>query len=317
MSRGARHRLAHLEVAAGAFMISFSPIWVQLAGVAPSVSGFYRVSLGALILWLLVALGKRKYRASGSSLVLSCVLGFVFAVDLTVWHRSIAYVGPGMATILGNFQVFVMAGFGMLFLGERLTARFSIAVPAALGGLVLMFGIDWSWLGERYRIGVGLGLLTAVLYASVLLGLRALQLRDAALHPVATMAWLSTAAALILAAGIAGSGGTFAVPSRSAGIALSAYAAVSHVAGWVLITDGIPRIAASRAGLLLLLQPSLAFIWEMVFFGRATTALELVGAGITLGAIYLAAIRDGEQRREGGSELHAGLGAQGGTSGCD
>jgi len=40
-------------------------------------------------------------------------------------------------------------------------------------------------------------------------------------------------------------------------------------------------------GLILLLQPALAFVWDILFFGRPTRAVELVGAAITLGAIYL------------------------------
>jgi drug/metabolite transporter (DMT)-like permease len=229
-------------------------------------------------------------------LAIAAALGFVLAFDLTVWHQSIGFIGPGMATILGNFQVFILTGFGIVFLRERLTARFAIAVLVAMAGLALMFGLDWSQLSANYKIGVALGLLTAILYACFLIGLRTIQARPGAMHPTATMAWMSVMTSITLALGIAATGGTFAVPDTSSAVALVAYALGSHVAGWLLIADGLPKVAASRAGLILLLQPSLAFLWDMVLFGRGTTGLELVGAVMALGAIYLGAVRDGEGR---------------------
>ena len=68
-----------------------------------------------------------------------------------------------------------------------------------------------------------------------------------------------------------------------------AYALFSQVIGWVLITHSLPRVRASLAGLLLLLQPALAFVWDILFFSKETTALNLIGAAVTLTAIYIGA----------------------------
>ncbi len=277
-------------------MISFSPVWARLSGAAPSVSAFYRVFIGGLALWMLAALGRRRSWAGWGTSAVAAVLGFVLAFDLTVWHQSIEFIGPGMATILGNFQVFILAAFGILFLRERLTARFAAAVAVAMAGLVLMFGLDWSEFSRHYKLGVALGLLTAVLYACFLIGLRSIQARPGAMHPTATMAWMSAMTSIVLALGIGVTGESFALSGRGSVVSLVAYALGSHVAGWLLIADGLPKVAASRAGLILLLQPSLAFVWEMVLFGRATTAVEYVGAGMALVAIYVGAVRDGGGR---------------------
>jgi drug/metabolite transporter (DMT)-like permease len=55
----------------------------------------------------------------------------------------------------------------------------------------------------------------------------------------------------------------------------------------VFISKRLPKIEASRAGLILLLQPTFAFVWDIVFFNRATTWLELSGALMALFAIYM------------------------------
>jgi drug/metabolite transporter (DMT)-like permease len=51
------------------------------------------------------------------------------------------------------------------------------------------------------------------------------------------------------------------------------------------------KVGASQVGLVLLLQPACAFIWDSLFFGRQFTFIELTGAGITLIAIYLGSLK--------------------------
>jgi len=56
---------------------------------------------------------------------------------------------------------------------------------------------------------------------------------------------------------------------------------------WVLISNSLPRIAASRAGLILLLQPALSFFWDVLFFNRQTGIAGWAGVAMVLAAIYL------------------------------
>ncbi len=59
----------------------------------------------------------------------------------------------------------------------------------------------------------------------------------------------------------------------------------------MLITRGLPHVQAGTAGLLILLQPTLAFVWDIVFFARPTTLVDVAGAVLALGAIYLGTVR--------------------------
>ena len=112
-----------LPLFAGAALISLSPVWVKLVSVSPTVSGFYRVLIGggALALFLLVT--GRRLALSRGTLQILLLAAIFFAVDLWSWHRSIGYVGPGLATLLGNFQVFFMTLAGFLLLNQRPHAR--------------------------------------------------------------------------------------------------------------------------------------------------------------------------------------------------
>jgi len=55
----------------------------------------------------------------------------------------------------------------------------------------------------------------------------------------------------------------------------------------LFIASSLPEVTTVEAGLALLLQPTLSFVWDVAFFDRPMTATELAGAGIVLMAIYL------------------------------
>ena len=59
--------------------------------------------------------------------------------------------GPGLATLLGNFQVFLMALAGFAIYRERLGWQFLAGVLIAFVGLYLLVGLDWSAVSEQYR----------------------------------------------------------------------------------------------------------------------------------------------------------------------
>ena len=276
-----------LRLFVGATLISFSPVWVKLVSVSPTTSGFYRVFFGgaALVLYLIVSrqrlqLSKRVW----SILVLSCVF---FALDLWFWHRSINYIGPGLATLLANFQVFFMMLAGMVLLRQRPRPIQLVAVPLALFGLGMIVGFDWRGLSVDYRLGVIFGLLTAVAYAGYMLTMRAA--RTDSPHPLPTreVAIVSIGSAAILGLSAMGEGVSLAIPSLADASFLLAYGLLSHCLGLLFIASSLPKVTTTEAGLALLLQPTLSFLWDVIFFARPMTTAELAGAAIALFAIFL------------------------------
>lgn len=278
-----------LRLAMGAILLSFAPVLVKLAHVGPTPAAFYRMAIGGAVLAAWVVLTKRSWWAGRTHLWMALLAGAFLAMDLAVWHRSINLIGPGLATILANLQVFVLAGFGAFVLRERVTFRLLAAIGVAIGGLYLAFGMRWNALGSGYQLGVGLGVLTAVCYASYLLSLRTARARGPTVDAVVTVATLSLVSAVLLAGSVAVEGETFRVPGAIDAAVLVAYAIVPQVVGWVLVATGLPLVPASRAGLVLLLQPSLSFVWDVLLFHRPTSALEAAGVAVTLGGIYMGA----------------------------
>jgi len=275
-----------IQVLSGAFMISFSPVFVKVADVSPTASGFYRVFFGFLFL-LVATLWKGDLKTinfSQSLLVTFCSL--VFALDLFFWHEAIMYIGPGLATLLSNFQVFLLAAIGILFFGERLRLQFLTAIPLAILGLLLIVGFNWNDLSTGYKTGIYFGLLTAVCYTAFLLSLRKIQ-SNAGHSLFYFLMLISLISALFLGFKMVFTGDSFGIPNSKSLMALLCLGLFSQTIGWVLIANAMPKIRASLTGLVLLLQPTLSFVWDVLFFGRPTDPYNWIGVCLTLTAIYL------------------------------
>ncbi len=174
-----------------------------------------------------------------------------------------------------------------MFLGQRPRVLQVAAVPLALIGLGLIVGVDWSELADDYRRGVIFGLLTAVAYAGYLLSMRSARVGSPDPLPVREIAVISVAATVLLGISALLEGQSLGIPSwRDAGWLL-AYGLLSHSLGLMFIASSLPHVSTTQAGIALLLQPTLSFVWDIVFFARPLTFREFLGAIIALIAIYL------------------------------
>lgn len=280
-------RNAHVRLFLGAALISLSPVWVKLVSVSPTTSGVYRTLIGGLALAAYLLLRRRRLRLPRVVWIMLLAASMFFALDLWLWHRSINYIGPGLSTLLANFQVFFMMLAGIVLYRQVPKPIQVVAVPLALLGLGLIVGFDWSELPPDYRLGVLFGLLTAVAYAGYLLTMRAARADAVDSLPLREVAIMSLSVAAMLALSAFIEGASLVIPTMADAGWLLAYGLLSHCLGMVLIASSLPQVSTTEAGLALLLQPSLSFVWDVLFFARAVSTTELVGAVITLIAIYL------------------------------
>jgi drug/metabolite transporter (DMT)-like permease len=280
-----------LEILLGTVFISFSAVFVKLAHVGPTASGVYRNLFGALALLALTAVRRDTLWRGVTPVFYAVLAGVFFATDIFCWHRSILYIGPGLATIMGNFQVFVMALVGIAVFHERATWRFALSLPLAVLGLLLLVGFRWGALDASYRTGLLLGLATALTYAGYLLTLRRSQRAATRLAAVPNLALVTAVTAVILWIVAVKNGESLRIPDGQSWLVLVAYGVLCQALGWIVISRGLRTVDASRAGLLLLLQPTLTFVWDVLFFDRPTTPVEALGAVLAVGAIYMGSAR--------------------------
>ena len=277
----------HLRLFVGAVLISLSPVWVKLVSVSPTTSGFYRVAIGSVTVLLFMAFARQKLELSKHAWLFVGLAGAFFSLDLFFWHRSIIYIGPGLSTLLANFQVFILMFAGVVLLRQKPSAKQLFAVPLALIGLVMIVGLDWQSLPGDYRQGVIFGLLTAIMYAGYLLSLRASRANSKSRVPLAEVAMVSMVCTVLLALIAQVEGVSLAVPDAADIKWLLGYGILSHSFGALFLASSLPHVSTTEAGLALLLQPTLSFVWDVLFFDRPMQPVEVAGAAIALVAIYL------------------------------
>jgi drug/metabolite transporter (DMT)-like permease len=278
------------RLVAGSICISFSPIFIKLADVSPDAAGFYRMLFSGLSLLLFLRLSGTRWRMPRRPLLVLAGGGIFLGIDFMCWHRSIHLVGPGLSTLLGNFQVFFTALFSWLLLKERIAPLFIGAVVLALAGLLLITGVDLPSLDAGYRLGIGLGLGTALCYSGYIM-----LIKQAMNHPavsgVSAMLVISLVCTSFMGLITMATGASFRIPDSSSLLSLIGVGVVSTTLGWSLISSALRHTPATLASLVLLLQPALSFVWDVLVFRRPTGLLETFGIILILAAIFLGSIR--------------------------
>src|SRR3954452_20100205 len=230
---------------AGALTIAFSAILVRLAKVSPETSAFFRCAfavapLGALAWWERRRLGPRPRGAWRAT----ALAGVFFAADLIFWHHAIADVGAGLATVLGNMQVVLVAYVAWAVLGERPEARVVAAVPIVLIGVVLISGVlETGAYGIDPARGVLFGALTSVAYAAFILLLR--HANAGPRRPAGPLFDATAVSPVLFLAVVAYLGTIDLAPGWPATGWLIVLALSSQVLGWLLISVSLPRLPAA------------------------------------------------------------------------
>jgi drug/metabolite transporter (DMT)-like permease len=243
----------------------------------------YGLPLLALAAWL-------EWRSDGPmsrrTVGLSALAGVFFAADLLTFHYVVDDIGAGLATIMGNLQVVIVALAAWLLWGERPRREVMIALPVMLIGVVLISGIVGGIpYGVNAQLGVAIGLITATSYAGYLLVIRRASPTARPAGPVAVATFVCALAAGLFGAAV---GNLDLVPSLPAHAYLLAYGISSQSIGYLLIQVSLPRLPAVLTSAILLAQPVMTVILAIILLGESPSAGQIAGVGLVVVGLALA-----------------------------
>jgi drug/metabolite transporter (DMT)-like permease len=272
----------------GAVIISSSAILITLAHTGDASTAFYRCALALPTLLVLAVREQRRHGPRRLAVRAGALgAGLLLGVDLVLWNHAITDVGAGVATVLGNLQVLIVAVAAWLLLGERLKRGFLLALPVVLLGVVLVSGLaDHGGTSGHALAGIAFGAGTSLTYAGFLLIMR--QTSTGTAHVAGPLTDATIGAALSsLVMGLIFGGFQLEMPWHSFGWLLL-LSISSQTIGWLLITWSLPRLPAAISSLLLLLQPAAAVVLAAVVLGERPTVLQLLGAVLVCGGVLAA-----------------------------
>jgi drug/metabolite transporter (DMT)-like permease len=281
---------AYVLLAFGIFCIGFSAIFVKLADLPGSTSGFYRLGLASIALSIPYVARRSKHPAMSRRVFGFAALGgLFFALDVWTWQSGLIYASAASATLLGNTSSIIVALGAWLIFHEKLHLPFWTGLFIAFAGVLLVLGADFftqpstSLLGTRTE-GNLLALLGAFFYAGYLL---TTQHTRAQLDTVAYLFLMSSIGALILLGLTIAQGDPLWGFSIKSWLALVGLARFSHVMGWLAISYALGHIRASLVSVTLLGQPVLTALFSIPLLGEDLIPLQVIGGLLVLSGIYI------------------------------
>ena len=290
MKTPAGDRRSMLIALAGAFLLSFAPLFYVQSETTPITGAFFRMVYAIPILLILVWYLNREDSRSFNTRMLTFAAGILLAIDFAGYHSAIDYIGSGIATLIGNSQVIIVTLSSWWLFGERPNRMILLALPMVMLGLVFISGIwDDEPYGEDPFKGVIASILAAIFYSSFLILYRYSNRIKA---PSANLQFDATIGAAIglLLIGIAPLEGldiepinfTLSWPGHGWLILL---AISCQIIGWIAITFALPRLPAAHTSFAVLLQPVLTIVWGVILLSETPSLQQMVGMTLIFSAI--------------------------------
>jgi len=275
-----------ISLAIGILCISFSPIFVKLAGVPPLPATFYRI----LIAWLCLlpyVIAKQKLKIGFNELMIAIAGGVVFGVDLAIWNVSLMTISATISTLLGNLAPVWVGLFSYLLFRKKAGALFWMGTLLAVAGMVVLVGFR-DVLALKFSNGVLLAILSSVLYAVYILMTKGiLQKMDTLTFMFYNMLGASICMLLVCLfnhdrmSGYAASGWMYII----------AMGLVCQLTGWITINNALRHLESTKVSIALLSQTVFAGILATILLNERLGLNEIIGSVIVLAGIALTFLR--------------------------
>jgi drug/metabolite transporter (DMT)-like permease len=282
----------HPEVAVfiGAVALAFSGILFRLSRTSPETGAFFRCLFALPPLFALMWWEERRWgRRSKRQRSWAWVAGIFFAADLLFWHHAILFVGAGLATVLSNTQVVLVAALAWLVFAERPHRLVLASIPVVSVGVVLVSGLlESGAYGENPARGTVFGLLTGLSYAVFLLVMRRGQ--RGVVGPGGPLFDATLSCAVVCFVTGLAVGDLDLTPSAASLGWLVLLALLTQVVGWVLVAISLPRLPAAVTSVSLTFQPVCAVLLAAAILGESPSSLQLLGAATILVGLAASAL---------------------------
>lgn len=279
-ARPTKHRAA---VAALITVVLWASAFVGIRMIgtdySPGALAFGRIAVGALVLGAIALRYRRPLPARGAlSLVVAYGVAW-FAAYTVVLNAAERHLDAGTAALLVNVAPILVAVFAGLFFGEGFPRPLVVGIGIAFLGVALIASGGTGDGSVNEPIGIWLGLLTALLYATGVL------LQKVALRRVnaltATFLGCATGAVVLLPFAPQFVHETMTAPAGA--VAMVIYLGVFPTA--IAFSTWAYALARSDAGRLTattLTVPAIAIVLSWAILGELPTALGMLGGALCL-----------------------------------
>ncbi|MFC2292438.1 MAG: DMT family transporter [Kingella oralis] len=283
-------KTASLGLIIGCIVFGLGSVIVARLHMGAYAVAFWRLAVAAVIFALLMRFFAQKLPKNPRAVGFALLSGVFLAFDLALWHESIYAVGPGISTLLNCLQIFWLSMMGVLWFQEKLGRRQIASLALALVGIAVIGSPEFGR-NSRALWGFVSGIASGLMLSLSMVFIRKThQAEPTSIFALMLLVSIGGMAALVAPALTLNAGN--ALPATAAQIGwLLVYGAAMQCFAWGLIAYCIPLLSLSVTGLLLLTEPVAALFIDFAFLGKPISALQWLGAAITLLAIYLGSLK--------------------------
>ncbi len=262
------------------------PLYAE--GVNTSSVLFYRFSLAAAMLGLLLLVERKSFRVSRHELHILSLLGLLFSASSITYYQSFHFMDAGIAsTILFAYPVMVAVIMALRY-HEKLQVSTVVAILLSLVGIGLLYQGDGS--SSLSLSGVILVLLSALSYALYIVVVRQSDLHMSSLK-LTFYVLLFCALVLLLYSFIAPHESLQIPPSPRAWFFAGWLGLVPTVLSLVFMAVAVREIGATPTAILGALEPLTAVAIGVLCFHEALTWRLTLGIVVILTAVLLVVAR--------------------------
>ncbi len=274
----------------GILCISFSPIFVKLAGVPPLTSGFYRI----FIAWLCImpyCIIKGHLKIGRKELFIALLGGIVFGSDIAVWNLSLMRISATVSTLIANLAPVWVGLIGYLLFKKRSGKLFWIGTWVAIAGMVVLVGYQ-NILGLQFNVGILLALLASLFYAIYIL------ITKGVLQKISTLTFmfynmLAGSVFLFIICGVQHNNMvSFSIPSW---LCLLGMGVICQLTGWLTINHSLRFLESTKVSIALLGQTVIAGFLAILLLSEVLGLKEIIGSVIVLAGIAITFLKPGKR----------------------
>lgn len=274
----------YLSLIIGAVLISFSPVLIKDTGAPGTVTSFYRLLFGTLVLIIPFAVSrmKTKEKLNTKGVYVAIIAGLFLAIDMALWTTGIMLSNAAMPTLVGNLAPLWVGIGAFLFFKERQNSKFWI------GLLVALIGVSFLMIQDLYSpdgifAGLSFGLFAGMFYAGFML---LTQKGRKYLNTISYLFISSFATTIFLGFFVLIQSAEFVGYSNKAWILFVIMGVMIQAGAWFLINFAQGQLPASLVSATLLAQPVLAAVIAFFMLGEELNVWQIVGGIVVVVGIY-------------------------------
>ena len=274
-------------------MVTFGTIgiFVRYIPLPSSIIALVRGVLATFFLLAVMACGKRwpDKAAITRNLALLLISGVLIGFNWILLFEAYNYTSVAVATLCYYLApVFVIIASPFV-LGEKLTARKTLCVIAALGGMVLVSGVIQNYMNggnteDLNLTGVLLGIGAGALYATIILINK--KLKDISSYDTTVMQLAAASIVLVPYCLLTVDMGVLEITPVS--VALLLIVGIVHTGiAYVLYFGSIKELSAQTVAIFSYIDPILAVLLSALLLKENMDMLSILGAVMILGSTFV------------------------------